>query len=141
MAGPNYEKQIQEWETFVGYFQRGLVGEAGIELLEAVERRRSEQQQRWKATVKEYPHAITGVDPGELLGCSVEKSRLFDSFVSNSHEWLRREFAGREDEVWEEMAQIGCYWVRFKHKSDLEKYKQAFSEQLIAFEFKEPASE
>jgi hypothetical protein len=38
-----------------------------MELLEAVGRCRSEELHRWKATVEEYPHAITGVDTGEFL--------------------------------------------------------------------------
>jgi hypothetical protein len=137
MAGPNYDDAMRRWRGIVDYFERGTIGEAGLELGEAVERYRADEIGRWNAIVKEYPHAITGVDPGEFLKPSRELCDLFNFFLSASRAWLENEFVARKHEYWEEMSSLGCYWVRFKTQADFEKYKEFFSEQLQALDFNE----
>ncbi len=141
MGGPSYEDQKRHWSEMLGYFKRGAEGEAGIELTEAIHRHKFGEATRWKTVVKDFRYAITGVDPAESLRPIPDKCHKFDTFVQDSHSWLKREFAGREGEYWEEMASFGCYWIRFKSEADLTRYKEAFASQLSALDFEEPRSE
>lgn len=120
---------------------RGSIGEAGIELAEAIHRHKGDEKNRWRSLVKEFPFAITGVDPADSLHPHPDLCRSFIDFVRGSHQWLEREFSERESDFWEEMASFGCYWVRFKSESDLIRYKYAFSNELDRLEFKEPKNE
>lgn len=136
MAGPDYNKQGLEWKKLCNYFERGTVGEAGLELQEAIARRTHEEVQRWRALVVEFPYALSGVDPSEAFNPDEQQCKLFVSFMQASNQWLGRELANREGDFWQEMASLGCYWVRFKHKADFIRYREAFVEQLQALCFK-----
>jgi hypothetical protein len=136
MAGPDYNQRGREWEQLCNYFERGTIGEAGLELREAIARRTNQELQRWKALVEEFPYAVSGVNPAEALNSTEQACQLFVSFMHASNRWLVRELVNRDGDFWQEMASMGCYWVRFKHKADLIRYIEAFAEQLHALGFK-----
>lgn len=137
MAGPDYNQREREWEQMCNYFKRGTIGEAGLELQQAIARRTNDEVTRWRALVKEFPYAVSGVDPSEALNYSKQEYELFVSFINTSNQWLVREFANRAGDFWQEMASLGCYWVRFKYEADFMRYREAFAEQLEALDFKQ----
>ncbi len=149
MAGPSaedFEQRKKAWAELCARFNRALgadpqvqrlgeaklvsgspIGEARLELEEFIAQSRASEVARWEDLCKRYPHALSIVDPGEIIPFEQNQIDLWHRFLKERKDWLEVQMSGRQQEYWEEFCSPGVYWLRFQRIDDLEAFTKHFS--------------